>query len=504
MTNAQPLVSVVIPVYNMQAFLPDTLDSVLASEYPHLEVIVMDDGSTDGSLAVARDYAARDVRVQAFTQPNAGVCVTRNRAIARAKGEFILPVDADNLITPRFIPDAVAAMLADWEVKVVAPRADFFGDRTGEWKLPPFSIHLLARKNIMDTCALYRKADWERVGGYCEEIIAREDWEFWISVLENGGKVVRLPEIALHYRIRHQSKRVTDRQLKRHVIDVLNRRHPEFFERELGGPMHYRRTWSRLLNRIDRWLHPGSVVVNPEYQSLTDYLCVLPRRLQAGEGKVIYKGRNELREVEHQGVVMVVKLFRKPNFINRWIYGIFRPSKAHRSYEYALMLQRAGIGTPAPVGYVTRRSGFLFSESYYACLKSECPYTYADLVKALVGRDGKPGVGFPHAEKILRAIARTTARLHECGYLHKDYSRGNILFRELPDGEVQVEVIDLNRIRFRRVDMEEGCRNFERLPGNHAIFTILADEYARVRGFDVQECLRIIEEVCKEDIYLNQ
>lgn len=503
MTSPAPLVSVVIPVYNMQAFLADTLDSVLASEYPNLEVIVMDDGSTDGSLAVARDYAVRDERVRVFTQPNAGVCKARNRAIAEARGELILPVDADNLITPRFIADAVAALMADSEVKVVAPRADFFGDRTGEWRLPPFSLHLLARKNIMDTCALYRKADWERVGGYCEEIIAREDWEFWISVLKDGGKVVRLPEIALHYRVRNQSKRVTDRQLKRHVIKVLNRRHPEFFERELGGPMHYRRSWSRLLNRLDRLVHPGSVVVNPDYAELTDFFRVLPRRLKNGDGRVIYKGRNELREVEAGGVTMVVKLFRTPNFINRLIYGLFRPSKAHRSYAYALMLQKKDIGTPAPVGYVTRRSGLLFTESYYACLKSECPYTYADLVKALINPDGTAGEGFPHAEKILRAIARLTARLHDCGYIHKDYSRGNILFRELPDGEIRVEVIDLNRIRFHKVGLEEGCRNFDRLPGNHEIFAILADEYARARGFDPKECLRIIEEVCKEEVYLS-
>ena len=66
-------------------------------------------------------------------------------------------------------------------------------------------------KNIMDTCALYRKVEWERAGGYCESIIAREDWEFWIAVLKDGGKVVRLPEIGLHYRIRNVSKRVTDR-----------------------------------------------------------------------------------------------------------------------------------------------------------------------------------------------------------------------------------------------------------------------------------------------------
>lgn len=67
----------------------------------------------------------------------------------------------------------------------------------------------------MDTCAVYRKSEWERIGGYCAEIVAREDWEFWISMLKDGGKVVKLPEIGLFYRVREQSKRVTDRLLKK-------------------------------------------------------------------------------------------------------------------------------------------------------------------------------------------------------------------------------------------------------------------------------------------------
>lgn len=225
----QPLVSVVIPVYNMEAYLEETVRSVQASTYPSLEIILMDDGSKDQSLAVARRLAEEDPRIHVYTQPNGGVSEARNQAIARAKGSLILPVDADNTIHPAFITEAVRELLRSDEVKVVCPRSDFFGDRSGEWILPPFSLYLLARKNIMDTCAMYRKADWERVHGYCREIIAREDWEFWIAVLKNGGKVVRLPEIRLHYRVRNQSKRVGDRQLKRHVVDTLNKRHADFF-----------------------------------------------------------------------------------------------------------------------------------------------------------------------------------------------------------------------------------------------------------------------------------
>ena len=128
----------------------------------------------------------------------------------------------------------------------------------------------------------------------------------------------------------------------------------------------------------------------------------------------------------------------------------------------------------------------MFGKSYFVSLRSECPYTYRDL----------PQRPFEEQEEILRAIARTTAALHEHGILHKDYSAGNILFAEKPEG-VSVEIIDLNRMRFGKVSLEEGCKNFERLPGTDEMFAVLADEYAKSRGFDKEKCLQLIEKAHK-------
>ncbi|MFR9603468.1 MAG: glycosyltransferase family A protein [Rikenellaceae bacterium] len=239
-----------MPVYNMSEFLSETLDSVLATQYPQLEVVVVDDGSTDNSLDICRDYAQKDPRVQIYTQPNAGACAARNHAIRMAKGEFILPVDGDNLITPNFVSLAVEQIQRDSEVKVVCPRTFFIGDRSGEWILPKFSLNLLATKNLMDTTAMYRRADWVRIGGYCDELMTREDWDFWISMLKDGGKVVRLTEVTFYYRRRAGSKRIRGRKLKGHVTEILNKRHAEFYERELGGPLHNSRSWSKTINRF--------------------------------------------------------------------------------------------------------------------------------------------------------------------------------------------------------------------------------------------------------------
>ncbi|WP_320989531.1 glycosyltransferase [Bacteroides sp.] len=479
---AKPLVSVVIPVYNMEEFLEETLDSVLSSDYPNFEVIVMDDGSKDRSFEIAESYKSRYENVRVYTQANSGVATARNHAISKAGGVYILPVDADNRISKELIHSAVDILESDPEVKVVCPRAEFFGDRSGEWVLPPFSLSLLARKNMMDTCAVYRKSEWERIGGYCAEIVAREDWEFWISMLKDGGKVVKLPEIGLFYRVREQSKRVTDRLLKKHVIDVLNRRHPDFFERELGGPLRYQRSWSRLINRISRIIHPRRVFVGDDFQDLSSFVRVLPVHFENG-GTLIYEGRNKLKEFEIHGRKLIVKSYQLPHLINRIVYNSFRASKARRSYQYAQMLRKAGIGSPAPVGFYSTGTWLLFGRSYFVSLKSECPYTYRNLLEETFTGD---------KEKVLRAIARTTAALHENGFLHKDYSGGNILFRETDKG-IEVEIIDLNRMRFGKVDIETGCKNFERLPGTHEMFVILADEYAKVRGFDADRCLELIE-----------
>lgn len=354
-----PLVSVVVPVYNMESFLPETLDSILASDYPNFEVIVVDDGSKDASYRVACDYAKKDRRVRAYTQPNGGACAARNQAVRLAEGEFILPFDADDKMSETFVSDAVHVILSDMKIKAVCPRAEYFGDRKGEWKLPPFSRKLLARKNMIPICALYRKSDWERVGGYDEHIVAREDWAFWIAMLKDGGKVVTLPRVSVFYRVRTGSKRVSDRSLKKNLIDALNARHPEFFERELGGPLHYCRSWSVLLNRIYRLFHPRKIYVASDFCTLTDYVKALPALFKYDYGTVIYKGRNVLREMDWHGTKVVVKSFRVPNLINRIAYGVFRSSKAQRSFEYAKMLRREGIGSPAPVAYYTERNGLL-------------------------------------------------------------------------------------------------------------------------------------------------
>lgn len=249
----RPLVSIVIPFFNMEEFLAQTIDWALESTYQPMEIMLVDDGSTDGGAAVAEDYARRFDRITFLQQENQGVSVARNYGISEAKGIYILPLDGDDRICPVFIAEAVEVLESRPEVKVVTAEGEFFGDKSGHRQLPEFDIRLLARKNILHVSALYRKSDWKKAGGYCPEMKGREDWDFWISMLKNGGEVVRLPIIGYQYRIRPNSKRIRTRKLKKQINDLLNARHPEFFKRVLGGPLRIHRTWSKPYNKLLRF-----------------------------------------------------------------------------------------------------------------------------------------------------------------------------------------------------------------------------------------------------------
>jgi tRNA A-37 threonylcarbamoyl transferase component Bud32 len=175
------------------------------------------------------------------------------------------------------------------------------------------------------------------------------------------------------------------------------------------------------------------------------FAASIPQRFRHGEGTLIHQGRNELRILEYRGKEYVVKSFHRPNLLNRFVYGILRPSKAKRSYRNARLLLDIGVGTPTPVGYINVRRGLLFDRSYYVSEVSVCPYRYEELFSGRIRND----------EAVLRAVARTTATLHRHGLAHKDYGRGNILFQDKP-ADICIDIVDLNRMFRGKIGMKAG------------------------------------------------
>ncbi|MFC3415900.1 glycosyltransferase family 2 protein [Algoriphagus hitonicola] len=248
------LVSVIIPCYNQANYLKETVQSVLKSSYEPIELIIVNDGSTDNSLKIAEDLAAQFPEVFVLSQKNSGVAVARNHGIQQARGEYILPLDGDDLISDQYIEKAVRVLQENPSVKVVYAKAvKFDSSGTKAWNLKAFSRYALARDNMIYVAALFRKKDWEACGGFSEDMtMGREDWEFWIKMLKNEGEVVQLPFVGFFYRLTPGSKRkrTGTSQKKRERIAYLNRKHADFFYRELSGPLRIQRTWSKPYNKL--------------------------------------------------------------------------------------------------------------------------------------------------------------------------------------------------------------------------------------------------------------
>ena len=220
------------------------------------------------------------------------------------------------------------------------------------------------------------------------------------------------------------------------------------------------------------------IVINPQYKFLKDFVESLPEKF-VHSGKYIYQERNEIKEFFVEDNYLVVKSFKIPHFVNKLVYTNFRLSKARRSYENALILQEKKIGTPAAIAYVENKRGGLLFESYFVSFYQKHEGTMREFRYGIL--NGR--------ENLLCSFARFTAFVHNQEVLHKDYSPGNVLYTN-DNGTYSFSLIDINRVKFGFVSMEEGCKNFRRLWGNREMIEFIAREYALSRGFDANVCIK--------------
>lgn len=201
----QPLVSIIIPCYNHGCFIHDAITSVHSQTFAEYEIIVVDDGSTDElTHCVLNELVVTGIRV--IRTSNQGLATARNNGISIAQGEYILPLDADDMIAPRFLELAVGVLDHDPSVGVVYGNVEFFGEAAGEWLLPDYSPVRILVDNMIVASAVFRRADWQLVGGYRQYMRhGWEDWDFWLSLVELGREIVKLPNVVFYYRIRKDS-----------------------------------------------------------------------------------------------------------------------------------------------------------------------------------------------------------------------------------------------------------------------------------------------------------
>jgi glycosyltransferase involved in cell wall biosynthesis len=198
-------VSVIIPCFNSARYLRETVESIWAQTYQDIEIILIDDGSTDETSMLIFELINTEnkCQMQIMYQTNAGVAAARNSGIALAQGEYILPLDADDLIHPSMLADCLSIFNSQNDVLLVYTDRQDFGDNAQYRDAGIFELARLKYFNQISYCGLYRKCLWGELGGYKSNVSGFDDWDFWIAAALNGAKAYHLPKAYLLHR-RHK------------------------------------------------------------------------------------------------------------------------------------------------------------------------------------------------------------------------------------------------------------------------------------------------------------
>jgi glycosyltransferase involved in cell wall biosynthesis len=222
--------AVVVPCYNYGAFLQEAVGSVVAARRDDLELVIVDDGSTDPHTQREVERLARE-GFHVIRQENRGLAATRDVGIRATTADYILPLDADNLIRPVFIERALAILDARPATGVVYGDAQNFGARSDRWVTGPFDRARLMRWNYIDACAVLRRTVWEQNAGYdgTMPVQGLEDWDMWLGAMTRGWEFAYVPEIFFDYRVKQESMIVTSRKRTRAIEEFIARKHAILF-----------------------------------------------------------------------------------------------------------------------------------------------------------------------------------------------------------------------------------------------------------------------------------
>jgi glycosyltransferase involved in cell wall biosynthesis len=227
-----PKISIIIPCFNYGRFIEETVDSVLAQTFKDYEIIIVDDGSTDPhTIEVLNRIGKEHPEIIILHQPNGHLSNARNNGVKASRGEFYLPLDADDTIEPTMLEKCYEVMSTDSQLGFVYTYVNYFGSEEFVWRNQQYNFYDLLWANHPSVCALIRKKAWEEIGGYDEAMKdGYEDWEFWIRMGKHGWFGRGLREPLYNYR-RHAQSMISKSELKHDAIVryILNK-HKDLYE----------------------------------------------------------------------------------------------------------------------------------------------------------------------------------------------------------------------------------------------------------------------------------
>jgi glycosyltransferase involved in cell wall biosynthesis len=226
-----PLVSVIVPVYNLHQYLPDTLRSIreqklsLASGTVAIETIIVDDGSTDAGTIAAIDALERagDASLRVVRIAHAGLSAARNAGVAAARGRYVLPLDADDMLAPGAIEKLVGAAERNPGASFITAPLRSFPEHPEKpvagWIPLGGDDHLMYVMNGASSCVALMEREWvQNVGGYDTSFPAYEDWDLYCRLIQEIGPGEVIPEFLVLHRLRGESMMHTLSRKRHHLL----------------------------------------------------------------------------------------------------------------------------------------------------------------------------------------------------------------------------------------------------------------------------------------------
>ena len=216
-------VSVIIPLYNKAPYIAETLLSVRNQTYENVELIVVDDGSTDNGPEIADSCGAWVLDNQAT-----GPSEARNTGVRFSTGRLILPLDADDWIDPTYLEKTVP-ICAENGVGIVSTDMVRFGKVNDVLPARPLTVEEEKNANEIPCCSLIKREAFVQAGGYNSRADGYEDWDLWIDILKRGWKHRVVNEPLFHYRVLGNANNARADERREELIKIIHELHPEVY-----------------------------------------------------------------------------------------------------------------------------------------------------------------------------------------------------------------------------------------------------------------------------------
>ena len=229
-----PAVSIIMPAYNVEPYVGEAIRSALAQTYTDFELIVVDDGSKDGTADVVRRRAREDPRIHLVQHANRGLAGARNSALRAARGAFIALLDSDDLWEPDFLAEQMAILEARPDVDIVTGNGWCLGGaQHGQLARPypdsrpaPDLASIIGDEWSVFIMSVFRRRVYTTIGPFDEDMRSNEDYDFWLRAAVAGCTFYRNDRPLGHYRVRTDSLSASDVRMLRGILHVYTKLRP--------------------------------------------------------------------------------------------------------------------------------------------------------------------------------------------------------------------------------------------------------------------------------------